>query len=121
MLFREQRLHFPRDIQALCLRICRIRHIRNRGTDALSPQFLTCRREDKPFFHGMRIPAVQNKTERKFSKFIQKTKNEFKNMDNETRELLIDCILLSCTIAGIIGVAAYYIHQFIERIQNIFQ
>ena len=64
---------------------------------------------------------VQNKTERKFSKFIQKTKNEFKNMDNETRELLIDCILLSCTIAGIIGVAAYYIHQFIEKIQNIFQ
>ena len=42
------------------------------------------------------------------------------NMDNETKDMLFDIIILSGAIIGAISVVAYHVNLFIEKIQNIF-
>lgn len=65
-------------------------------------------------------PTLTSKTPNKFSKFLDKTKNEFKNMDNETKDMLFDIIILSGVIVGFISVVAYHINLLVEKFQNIF-
>ncbi len=65
-------------------------------------------------------PTFINNTQSKLSNFFDKTKNEFKNMDNETKDLLFNCIILSSMLAGVIGVVAYHVNLLVEKIQNLF-
>ena len=65
-------------------------------------------------------PTLTNKAPSKISNFLDKAKNEFKNMDNETKDMLFDIIILSGAIIGAISVVAYHVNLFIEKIQNIF-
>ena len=71
-------------------------------------------------FNPANKPTFVNNAQNKLSNFFDKTKNEFKNMDNETKDLLFDCIILSSIIAGFIGVVAYHVNLLVEKFQNIF-
>ena len=72
-------------------------------------------------FRPLKNQPIINKTSEKFSKFIEKAKCEFENMDQETEELLFKTIALGTALAVAIGVIVHYVNAFIDKIQNLFQ
>ena len=68
--------------------------------------------KDKPFVKS---------TSEKIANFVEKTKVEFKNMDEETKDLLFKVIVGFTLLGTFIGVTIHYISKIMDNINNLFQ
>ena len=60
------------------------------------------------------------KTSDKMSKFIDKTKSEFKNMDEETRDLLFKVVIGYTFLSVVIGTIIHYVSKIVDNFKNLF-
>ena len=71
-------------------------------------------------FNSANKSSFINKASDKVSKFIDKTKNEFKNMDEETKDLLFKVVVGFTLLSAAIGTVAHYVCKIIDKFQELF-